>query len=60
MQSDEQRGSSIEQMHKRRELMEDGRRYIIYYTFGRIDSTGSESVVTTAESGNTEKEGENV
>jgi hypothetical protein len=26
-------GASVGEMHKRREVMEDGRRYIIYYTF---------------------------
>ncbi len=25
---------NVGEMHKRRELMADGRRYIIYYTFG--------------------------
>lgn len=25
------------EMHKRRELMADGRRYIIYYTFGEAE-----------------------
>lgn len=32
--NDIQRGSVIGAMHARREQMEDGRRYIIYYTFG--------------------------
>jgi hypothetical protein len=31
---DDQRGRQVEKMEKRREKMEDGRRYIIYYTFG--------------------------
>jgi hypothetical protein len=29
--------TSLEKMNKRRELMEDGRRYIIFYTFGLED-----------------------
>ena len=28
------RGDSVGEMHARREKMADGRRYIIYYTFG--------------------------
>ena len=28
------RGSGVAEMHDRREMMADGRRYIIYYTFG--------------------------
>ncbi len=31
---DDQRGSTVGEMHARREQMADGRRYIIYYTFG--------------------------
>jgi hypothetical protein len=31
---DDQRGSAVGEMHPRREEMADGRRYIIYYTFG--------------------------
>lgn len=30
--------TSIGEMHKRRETMADGRRYIIYYTFGNSQS----------------------
>lgn len=30
----DQRGSVVGDMHARREQMADGRRYIIYYTFG--------------------------
>ena len=41
-------------MRKRRETMPDGRRYIIYYTFGE-----SENSETTLENENAE-EGENV
>ncbi|MDI1243412.1 MAG: hypothetical protein PSX80_15980 [bacterium] len=26
------------EMHKRRETMPDGRRYIIYYTFGKVET----------------------
>jgi hypothetical protein len=29
-----QRGADIGEMHARREQMADGRRYVIYYTFG--------------------------
>ena len=29
-----QRGAAVSDMHARREQMADGRRYIIYYTFG--------------------------
>ena len=36
-----QRGSAIGEMHARRERMADGRRYIIYFTFGE---EGSEHV----------------
>lgn len=28
------RGTAVGEMHMRRETMADGRRYIIYYTFG--------------------------
>ena len=31
---DFQKGSEVGEMHTRREQMADGRRYIIYYTFG--------------------------
>lgn len=42
MGEDEQRGKEVEPLHKRRETMADGRRYIIYYTFGD-DATGEKS-----------------
>jgi hypothetical protein len=32
--NDIQSGSTVGEMHARREQMADGRRYIIYYTFG--------------------------
>ena len=32
--SDEMSVDSVGEMHARREVMEDGKRYIIYYTFG--------------------------
>lgn len=31
----DRRGKSVEEMHSRRELMADGRRYIIYYIFSK-------------------------
>ncbi len=31
--------TSVGEMHKRRETMADGRRYIIYYTFGEAEKT---------------------
>ena len=33
----DKRGSSVGQLRKRPELMEDGRRYIIYFTFGESE-----------------------
>ena len=33
-QNDDPQGSGLGEMHARRETMADGRRYIIYYTFG--------------------------
>ena len=39
---DEQRGDDVSKMNKRLETMEDGRRYIIYYTFGSQDTGGVE------------------
>lgn len=33
---------SVGEMHKNRELMADGRRYIIYYTFGNNEETAKE------------------
>ena len=32
-----EKGAAIGEMHTRRELMADGRRYIVYYTFGEGD-----------------------
>ena len=34
MSTNEQRGITVGPLQKRREAMADGRRYIIYYTFG--------------------------
>ena len=34
METEQQPEKAIGEMHKRREVMADGRRYIIYYTFG--------------------------
>ena len=42
--------TSVGEMHKRRETMPDGRRYIIYYTFG--GEVGNSETVT--ETGNAE------
>ena len=36
IQDDIQRGSAVGEMHARREQMADGRRYMIYYTFGDL------------------------
>ena len=32
--------TSVGEMHKRRETMPDGKRYIIYYTFGDAGESG--------------------
>jgi hypothetical protein len=42
MEKSEQKGKSVERMIKRREPMEDGRRYIIYYTFEPAESQNNE------------------
>ena len=34
MSTHEHKGVTVGPLHKRRETMADGRRYIIYYTFG--------------------------
>jgi len=49
--------TSVGEMRKRRETMPDGKRYIIYYTFG--DEEGAETLTqkTTAEK---REDGENV
>ncbi len=44
---------SIVEMHKRHETMADERRYIIYYTFGKIEESPSETI---AKSGATKTE----
>jgi len=38
MDKSEQKGKNVERMIKRREQMEDRRRYIIYYTFEPAES----------------------
>ena len=38
------RGADVGEMHARRELMEDGRRYIVYYTFGDDERGEGEDV----------------
>lgn len=50
--SDDQRENletSVGEMHKRRETMADGRRYIIYYTFGDGGENAETVRKTTAE-----------
>ena len=59
MQTKEQRGKNVRRMKKRREVMADGRRYIIYYTFEPAEVT-SESGKAAAESEMPDKERENV
>ena len=49
--------TSVGEMHKRQEVMADGRRYIIYYTFGSdvvsdAKSSGDASENTSEVSGN--------
>lgn len=39
---EKQPDSPVGEMHKRRETMPDGRRYIIYYTFGGEDTEKNE------------------
>ncbi|MEP7213301.1 MAG: hypothetical protein ABI791_09515 [Acidobacteriota bacterium] len=36
-------GTGVGEMHARREVMADGRRYIIYYTFGTDDNADNGS-----------------
>jgi hypothetical protein len=36
--------SAIGEMHKRREKMADGKRYIIYYTFGKDSEESSKTI----------------
>ncbi|CAN5543017.1 hypothetical protein BH18ACI1_BH18ACI1_00510 [soil metagenome] len=43
------RADSAGKTHKRRELMADGRRYIIYYTFDQTEKSTTESVKNEAE-----------
>jgi hypothetical protein len=47
---------TVGEMHKRREIMSDGRRYLLYYTFGR----GSESPQAETKVGEREVKSENV
>ena len=42
---EKQTEQSVGEMHKRRETMADGRRYIIYYTFGDEEKGESKSEV---------------
>ncbi|HEX8367979.1 MAG TPA: hypothetical protein VF604_05515 [Pyrinomonadaceae bacterium] len=41
--------TSVGEMHKRREAMADGRRYIIYYTFGESENSGTTTLETPEE-----------
>ena len=41
--------TSVGEMHKRREAMADGRRYIIYYTFGDDGAQVSPEAETSGE-----------
>ena len=43
-EKEEKNESGIGQMHKRREKMADGKRYIIYYTFGEGSEESSITV----------------
>ena len=58
MQTKEQRGKNVRRMEKRREVMADGRRYIIYYTFEPAEVTSESG--KAAESEMPDKERENV
>lgn len=49
----ESENSKNREMHKRSELMADGRRYIIYYTFGE---NAGESAETNAQTKSPENE----
>ena len=60
MQTKEQRGINVRRMEKRREVMADGRRYIIYYTFEPAEAAESESGKAAAEPEMQDKERENV
>ena len=44
---------AVGEIRKRRETMADGKRYIIYYTFGKIEESPSETI---AKSGATKTE----
>ncbi len=41
---EKQLDKGISEMHKRRETMADGRRYIIYYTFGNKETEPQKEV----------------
>jgi hypothetical protein len=45
MENKEPSEKSIAEMHKRRETMADGRRYIIYYTFGEEEKIPQQNEV---------------
>ncbi len=49
---------TVGEMHKRREMMADGRRYIIYYTFGEESATKA-AENQTAETSSTSEAKEN-
>lgn len=52
MAEDRKTVQSTGEMHKRREMMADGRRYIIYYTFGE-EPAGNTPETETAETNST-------
>lgn len=62
MREQDPRGTSVGQIEKRRETMADGRRYMIYYTFGplRDPASSDESEVKAAKTATTPKEQGNV
>jgi len=41
MREQDPRGTSVGQIEKRRETMADGRRYMLYYTFGPLQEPAS-------------------
>lgn len=49
-EQNENRGQTVGEMHKRRETMTDGRRYIIYYNFENNDESEVKKNETTEKS----------
>jgi hypothetical protein len=62
MREQDPRGTSVGQIEKRRETMADGRRYMIYYTFGRLRDSDSadESEAQVTQAATTSEEPGNV